>query len=165
MTYLALLLVPLYAVADRMVGGAGKRSVAFGAVLLASAGIAWLTGLWPLLIMAPVWIAVRSLPFKGAFGSTTPHGAQIAATLFRNLLPALATVPFLADGLFDADWLHLAMAQILFALIATVLGLVYAAITDEHIRKGEPGGVENSFIELARGAAYGVALAAWALLS
>lgn len=158
----AFILVPLYAIADRMVGGAGKRSVAFLSVLLISAGLAFLLQDWALLVMAATWMGYRSLPFAGPFGSTTPHGFGILTTLFRHTLPALVAIACEADKLFAADWTMLAIALAAYAVVATLLALVYAALTDNHKSDGTAGGSENSFIEIIRGAAYGAALAIWA---
>jgi hypothetical protein len=158
----AWVLAPLYAIADRVVGGAGKRTAAFAAVLVTCAGLAFASGNWALLIMAVAWVGYRSLPFKGAFGSSTPHGSQVATTLFRHALPALVALACSVDHLFGLDWIILAELLAGYALIATTLAVAYAFLTDAHASKGQPGGGENAFIEPARGMAYGTALAVWA---
>lgn len=158
----AWILAPLYALADRVVGGAGKRSAAFAAVLVLSAGLAFASGNWALLVMAVAWVGDRSLPFKGAFGSATPHGTRVATTLFRHALPALVAFVCGADDIFGVAWMPLAALLGVYAVIATTLAVAYAFLTDAHASKGEPGGQENAFIEPLRGAAYGTALAVWA---
>lgn len=151
-----LLAIPLFAWADRTVGGAGRRSVAFTAVqAIGLVAAAW-SGAWDLAAVALIWVGYRSLPFSGAFGSITPQGPAVAATAFRHGLPAIA-------ALLSGRW-RLAAALLAYAVAATALGMTYAAIVARQKRLGQPGGDENSWIESLRGAAFGAALAAGGLV-
>lgn len=161
--FLTLALIPLFAFADRRVGkgGDGARSSSFIAVVLVCLLVGFLTRLWAVPVMGLVWCVARSLPT----GSTTPRTlGEIVGTLFRWSIPALACVPFAGNHAWGADWWGLALCLEAFALLATLLGMTYAGIVDDHARHGEPEGGENRFIEFGRGASFGAAVAVWAIV-
>lgn len=150
-------LVPLFAWADRVVGGGGRRSLAFGLALLAGV-ILWAASHDPLPVgMALTWIAYRSMPWKVG-GSTTPRSpGQIGGALARHALPlGVAAVLHHAGAASPALLLHLGA----YALIATALAVYYARKVDALAAAGraEDGRV-NAFIEVVRGGAFGAALA------
>ncbi|MFD1189762.1 hypothetical protein [Phenylobacterium conjunctum] len=150
-------LIPLFAWADRTVGGAGRRSLAFGLVLLAGVVLWALSRDLTPVSMALVWIGYRSLPWKVG-GSTTPRGpGQVARALMRHAWPAaIAAVMHYAGAASSALVLHLAS----YALVATGLAVFYAHRVDVLAARGEAeDGRLNAFIEGIRGAAFGAALA------
>lgn len=156
-----LLAVPLFAWADRTVGGAGKRSVAFGAVVALGVAVGVLGHLWGVTGLAVAWVLYRSLPWKVG-GGTTPHGGEIIAALMRHAIPMGAALVLYLGG-----WGPLASVYAMggFALAATALAVSYAGAIDKLIASGgSENGQVNSKYEIARGAFYGLALAAGYLI-
>lgn len=148
--------IPLFAWADRTVGGAGRRSHAFGAVVALGLATGFLGHLWAVTGLSVAWVLYRSLPWKIG-GSTTPHGGQIAASFARHAIPALAALILWRGG-----WGPMASfyAMILYAAAATALSVSYATAIDKlKAAGGSENGQINSKYELARGAFFGIALA------
>lgn len=161
-------LVPLYALADSFAGGSlGSKAKAldeklpgraafWGAVVCAVAG--WLAGGPWCAAVALAWLIYRSPGWKVFGGSATPVGAkEIAGTFARHLLALLAVLPVYwahKDVVMAAGWFGL------FAVAATSLSVAYGELNREAGERGEPidPGV-NTKIELARGAAFGLAVA------
>lgn len=156
-------LVPLFAWADRTVGGAGRRSLAFGLVLLAGV-IGWaLTHSLTPVTMACAWMAYRSLPWKVG-GGTTPHTLeQVAATFARHSMPAFVALALHLAGA-TPDTLPALLG--IYACIATWQAVDYARQVDALAAAGRPedGGL-NAVFEIARGAVFGAALALTATLT
>lgn len=154
---LALVLSPLlFALADRAVGGAGKRSIAFGAVVLTGLILGLLTHQWAVTGLHIAWVLYRSLPWKIG-GTTTPHGSQIAASFARHAIPAFAALILWRGG-----WgpLTAVYALVGYAAAATALSASYAAAIDRlKASGGQEHGQINAKYELARGLFYGLALA------
>lgn len=168
---LTLLLIPAYALADRFTGGGWPdldaklpgRALAWAAA--ACIGLGYLVGGWPLAVMGLAWGVYRSLPWSIG-GTTTPHGAQIPAAFVRHAVPAIVPAALWANGTQGGDWRLLVFACLAYALAATVLAVAYAREVDGLIATGRPdNGDFNANVELIRGAAYGAALAAWAMLA
>lgn len=156
-----LLAVPLFAWADRTVGGAGKRSVAFGAVVALGLAVGLLGHLWGATGLCVAWVLYRSLPWKVG-GGTTPHGGEILGALLRHAIPMAAALILFLGG-----WGPLVAVYAMggFALAATALAVSYASAIDKLIASGgSENGQVNSKYEIARGAFYGAALAAGFLI-
>lgn len=157
----ALLLVLIFAAADRIVGGAGKRSA--GMVLGALGGglLGYLAAGWPLAFAGAVWVLYRSLPFWN--GSAAPtNGSERASAAFRHLPVLLAAVPAL--------WLHGDRLPTLAACLAAswaaafTLAVWYGGALIKAREAGRPIGNQNQAVEILRGAAFGGALAVWVLV-
>ena len=148
--------VPLFAGADRIVGGAGKRSVAFGAVVAAGLAAGFLGHLWGVTGLCVAWVLYRSLPWKVG-GGTTPHGKQIPAAFLRHAIPMGAALILFLGGWGPGASFY---AMGAFAVIATALAVSYATAIDKLILTGgsETGQINGKY-ELIRGAFYGLALA------
>lgn len=168
---LALLLIPAYALADRFTGGGWPsldaklpgRSLAWAAAACIGAG--YLVGGWPLAVMGLAWGVYRSLAWDIG-GTTTPRGGQIPAAFARHALPAIIPAALWANHVPGGDWRLLVFACLAYALVATVLAVAYAREVDDLIATGRPDNGEfNAKVELIRGAAYGAALAAWAVVA
>lgn len=151
-----LLAAPLFAWADRTVGGAGRRSVAFLAVLAFGIAAGVLAHLWGVLGLCLAWIAYRSLPWRIG-GTTTPHGVQVIGSLARHLLPAFGAVITMLGG-----WSPLVpvYALVIYGVSATALSVSYATAIDRLIASGgHENGQVNARYELARGFIFGACLA------
>lgn len=168
---LALILIPAYALADRFVGGGWPdldaklpgRSLAWGAAVCI--GLGYLVGGWPLAVMGLAWGVYRSLPWSIG-GTTTPHGGQIVGALLRHAMPVLVPAALWANHVPGGDWRLLTFACLAYALAATGLAVAYAREVDDLIAIGRPdNGDFNANVELIRGATYGAALAAWAVVA
>ena len=150
------LAAPLFALADRVVGGAGKRSVAFAVVLLASLLVGYFVspGLG---VLGAAWIFYRSMSWT-EWGTITPRtGGQVVLSLAHNALPAAiaAVCDLTAIGPKNA-----VVTLFAYAVGATALAVLYAHIVDGMAERGlfERGQV-NQWIELSRGGLYGAMLA------
>jgi hypothetical protein len=154
-------MIPLFALADRGIGGLLRRSYVVGAVIVAAAGW-WFAN--PMVTMACLMFLIWRTPGWDEFGgSTTPRSArQVVGAVLRNALPAAgmyaATTWFTGDPM---DVLPFAG----FCVVATGLQVWYAKKIDRLIAEGKSeDGQYNEIVELTRGAAYGVATALAALV-
>lgn len=156
-----LALAPVYALADRFAGGGAPdldarlpgRAAFWGAVLAAGVGF-WLAR-WEGVAWAAAWLAYRTPAWKLIPGSSaTPRGlGEAVATFARHAIVGLPAL-FVAAG-FHRDIPLTLGAMAGFALGAALLGCWYARRVDAG-GEGQP----NTFVELARGALFGVAVAA-----
>lgn len=161
-------LVPLYAVADSFAGGSlGSKAKAlderlpgraafWGALLCAGAG--WLLAGVPGALMGLVWLIYRSPGWKVFGGSATPVGARaIAGTFARHLLAMLALPVVFWAGKSVALG---AIAFMAYAISSTAVAIWYAERVEEAAERGEPiDPDDNRFLELFRGALFGLATA------
>jgi hypothetical protein len=149
--------IPLFAWADRTVGGAGKRSIAFGAVLACALAAYLVSRNAPLAVMLAIWVFYRSLPWKVG-GGTTPRRWQIMGAFLRHAIPAAAgLLLFLGHYAPDLKFTFMGLA---YAVVATALAVNYAREIDALTARGLPESGQNATQECARGAAYGAAIAA-----
>lgn len=156
-------LVPLFAWADRTVGGAGRRSLAFGLVLL-SGVLAWaLTHNLTPVTIAAAWIVYRSMPWKVGGGTTPRTPAQIIGALARHSMPAaVAWVLHYAGAAPQALYACLGV----YGVLATAFAVDYARTVDALAARGvAEDGRHNAALEVVRGAAFGAALAVSVALS
>lgn len=156
-------LVPLFAWADRTVGGAGRRSLAFGLVLL-SGVLAWaLTHSLTPVTIACAWIVYRSLPWKVGGGTTPRTLAEVAGAWARHSMPAgVALALYLAGAAPEALPAFLG----LYGCVGAGMAAAYARKVDALAARGAAeDGRFNATLEVARGAAFGAALAASAALA
>lgn len=153
-----LFLLPVaYGAADRLWGAArpdfkGKKAV----LALVLVVLGYLVTGWTGALFACLWLVYRSIPFKGGAGAPETAGQRVAAFV-RHL-------PVLPAALLIAYWrgLPLDRTGLVFAayvLAATSLAVAYGLATLKHRRAGEPGGAENAALEVARGVAFGLAVA------
>lgn len=154
------LLIPLFCWADRGIGGACPRSTVIASVL-ATAGSLAIYHQPASAIMCLVWLVYRT-PAWALGGTTTPHGLQILWALWRHSLPAGAAWLLYAKGLAPAG---LPMAFVGYAVGATGLSIGYAREIDFLKAHALPETGQNEEVEMARGALYGIALAAVAILA
>lgn len=150
------LAVPLFALADRMVGGAGKRSVTFAVVLLASI-LAGYFGPPGAGVLGVTWIVYRSMSWT-KWGTITPRTMeQILLSFAHNAIPAcIAAVCYSTD-----IGPELAVTTLLgYAVGATALAVIYARIVLHMAQTGQfERGQVNQWVELSRGGLYGAMLA------
>ena len=156
----------VFSVADRTIGGGGRRSLAFAAVF----GLAlafWNVGERGFAVMALAWALWRSLPWSIG-GTTTPRTtAQQVACWVRNMIPALACYGW---GMWQRDLVAMgaALLLIVWAAVATGLSTGYAKSVDRYAAMGiyEPAWM-NERVELLRGQTFGAAFfllgALWAV--
>jgi hypothetical protein len=149
-----------FAFADRAFGDGKSFKGEKAAILLAVSALGFALGGVAGLALAVVWlIAARSIGWDVFGGSATPDDARgYALTLLRHAVP----IPF---ALMIAHWTGLSLVGVglLFAgyaLAATALAAWYGAANTKAIMTGSPIGKQNVTVELGRGAAYGLALAA-----
>ena len=167
---LALLLIPLYALSDRFVGGGAPklddmlpgRSAFWAALACAAAG--WFTLGGAGAFWALVWLVWRTPAWKVVPGaSMTPDGSsEILATFARH-----AVIP-LVGGLLVSTWFGWNLLWSLapmgaFAVAATALAAWYGGEVRHAAKYGGDIESRNAFVELARGAAFGLAVAAGGL--
>jgi hypothetical protein len=155
----------VFSTADRTIGGAGRRSVAFAAVF----GVAlafWGLGLWMFVVLALSWALWRSLPWSIG-GTTTPRTfGQKAGVLLRNLMPTAAV---LAWAIWQRDPVAFASTPALFvwAVLATDLSVEYAEQIDRYAGMGIEPPWLNERVEVRRGQLFGLAFfgigALWAV--
>lgn len=151
---------PLSWACDRVVGGAGQRSRGMIAAVVGGGVFGYLAAGPALAACGLVWMLWRSLPFFGSSGAPTKPKERLA-TVFRHLPAFLVLVP--------AYWAHapnlglLAACMAIFALAAVVLAFWYGLALTKAWVAGRPIGGENETVEILRGAAFGAALAIWAL--
>lgn len=170
---LALLLIPLFAIADRMVGEGGEkrlgslggRSLGMALGGLGGFALGYVAGGLPVALMGLVWAAQRSLPWKLFGGASNPVGGrEVAGTLARHLIPVVpVTVAFL--GGWFADLTPLLIGMVMYATGATALAMRYAEQNASLQARGLNETDEGAKIELYRGALYGACLAAFAFLA
>lgn len=158
---ISLLLIPLYALADRFAGGGAPkldarlpgRGLFWAALVCATVG--WLVAGLPGALLAVVWGVYRSLPWKALGGRLDPREAtEILGVLARHIIvsPFVILIGF---GLLG-DPVTAAAASCGFAIAATVIAFAYGRAIAGLEAGGEPEGQQNTIAELARGAAYGV---------
>ncbi len=160
---IALLLIPLYALADRFAGGGWPaldaklpgRAAFWGALVCAGLGYLVAGLLGPLAAVA--WLIYRTPPWRIFGGSTTPRPGEIVGTFGRHLIaaPGLALAAYWSGH----SPVTAALAGAGFAAIALALACWYAARIDRMVSRGITTGDPNQFVELIRGAAYGAAVA------
>lgn len=158
MNIVFLIVLPLlFAVADRGIGGALRRSIVIGAALAVAIGLG-LAGYGFLAILVAIWATYRTIPWQIG-GSTTPRGpGQIAGALVRHALPAVAVVG--GNVWFATPWTA-AIPLLAYAVATTAMAVSYAGHVDELIETGgADNGGYNDKLEIARGAAFGLAAAA-----
>ncbi|WP_300573587.1 hypothetical protein [Phenylobacterium sp.] len=156
----SLLLIPLYALAERFAGGGAPkldaalpgRGLVWAALVCVVVG--WLVAGPPGALLALVWGVYRSLPWKALGGRLDPRGmADLPGVLARHAL----VVPFVALigwQLLGAP-LKAALAAILYVIAATVIAFAYGRAIADLEAEESPEGHQNAIAELARGAAYG----------
>ena len=159
-----LLLIPLYALADRFTGGGWPgldarlpgRSLFWATLACALAG--WLLAGLPGALLALAWGVYRSLPWRALGGRLDPRVlADAPGVLARHaiVIPPMALIGWqLMDGP-----LVPALAGLGYALAATLLAFAYGRQIAAREAAGAPEGDENTLIELTRGAAFGAATA------
>lgn len=155
-----LALIPLYAAADRLWGAdkpafKGKKAL----IAIALAGVGFLLAGWLYAVVGLIWVAYRSLPFKGGAAAPTNSKERTAAIL-RHL--AVVPIPVFAT-LGTGRPLLMASLLSLYAVAATAMAFWYGGKLIEARRAGRPIGEENIALEIARGAAFGAALAVYVL--
>lgn len=161
------LFVILYALADRYAGGGwpwlDRRlpgRAALWAGLLAAVASYFLAG-WPAVILAIAWGVHRTLPFRLFGGSAAPETAgEIGGTFLRY---ALLLIPAaLIAQVYDLPILRTLAFALIFAAVATALAAWYGGEVAKARARRAPIGGQNTFVELARGAAWGVTV--WGVL-
>lgn len=154
----------LYALADRFAGGGAPkldaklpgRAAFWGALVCAVAGYL-LAGVYGALL-ALAWLIWRTPAWKVVpWASATPNGVkQTAATFVRHAL----VIPFVGLA---AYWsgrdLSSALPFLGFAAAATVLAVWYRREVAKAGEANRPIGNQNTYVELLRGAAFGIAVA------
>lgn len=156
----ALLLIPLFAACDRVVGGAGQRSRGMIAAVVGGGVFGYLAAGPALAACGLVWMVWRSLPFSGGSAAPTTGGERLAAVV-RHLPALLVLVP--AYWAHAADLMALAVCMAGFVLVSAGLALFYGQALIKARAAGPPIGDENQAVEILRGAAFGAALAVWVL--
>jgi hypothetical protein len=146
-----------YAAADRLWGSDVKhgRRWAIGVALLAG----YLLDSYVGLATAVAFLAVRSLAFKQFGGSATPVNQREIVGLFIRyaiVVPMAVGIAVVAGN----DPVKPVIAYGAWAACATFLGVWYGKVNAEAVADGKPIDPNaNQFLEVARGAAFG--LAAW----
>lgn len=162
----AIAMILTYALADRYAGGGWPalddklpgRAAFWGG--LAASGVGYALYSLPGALVALAWLIWRTPGWKVVPGaSITPRGPkEFMATVVRHLIPApLVAVVATWTGL---DPLAAALPLLGFALVAAGLGAWYGAQVDAATKANRPIGDQNVVVELARGAAFGAAVAA-----
>lgn len=150
-----LLVLPvLFAVADRGIGGALRRSFVVATALAITITLG-MVGHGFLALIIAVWVLYRTLPWEIG-GTITPRGAgRIAGAFARHALPAVAVVG--GHAWFATPWAA-AIPLLAYAVAATAMAVGYAGHVDE---MAEAGGYDdgdyNDRMETIRGAAFGLA--------
>ena len=182
MSPLVYAIVPLWAIADRLFGIDKKeikdgKSKGFATAILAALAFGWLTpgadvelsgihlspsqsGIAASMLMAIAWIATRSFPFRGIFGSATPRkDGQFFALVFRHALLPVSAAAASAIFLREVDPIRPAVIFGIWALCAGVLGLLHgeAKARAQDRRTGIQGWV-NTAVELSRGGLFALAM-------
>lgn len=154
MIWLWLLLSPIFAAADRIVGSDLKnpKSLGNGLVIVPLAAMCAL-GTWGPAALVATWLLYRNIPWTIG-GTTTPRTPrQIAGSLARHAMPAVTAITCTVFGLVSP---MAAYGMVLYAVAATSLSVGFAAYIDE-LKPGEPEDTSvNATIELARGAIFGM---------
>lgn len=152
-------LIPIFAVADRLVGS-GRRSFGMALAVIGAGIVGYEAAGLALAACGVVWMLYRSLPFKG--GSGAPQsGGELAAAAIRHVPALLVAVPaFWANG---PHIERLAALVGLYAIAATSLAAWYGDRVIAAKHAGQPSGRENEIVETMRGALFGAALCIWAL--
>lgn len=157
MTYLTL--IPIFAILDRWCGGGvGWRPTFIGRPIYYVAAlipVAWLID-WRLGVILTGWCVWREPKWALFGGSLAPTGREeILGTFYRHLL--ILPVGLAALKSPTVIQVLIAVLLIVWAMIATQL----AHINREYANKGRD---INNIVELARGAGFGVAVAAVIIL-
>lgn len=152
-----LILLPgVFALADRGIGGLLRRSFVVGAMLLGVVALAYFDQSFAALLVA-VWLVYRTIPWKVG-GSTTPRTpVEVAASILRHGMPALAVL--LAHTWYGVDP-RAALPIAAYALVATGMGMAYAKHVDDLVRRGlGDNGDYNDKLEAMRGGLFGLTAA------
>ena len=166
---MSLVYLSVCALADSFAGGSlGKKAKAldeaipgraafWGAVLIALVGVLAF-GVWGA-AMGLVWLIYRTPDWDIFGGSATPvTPKEIAGTLARHAIALLAAPVALFAG---RSLIVAAVAFGLFAVAATLLAVAYSRANLHAQRVNEAiDPMKNRLVELSRGAAFGVAVAA-----
>lgn len=158
---IALVIIPFFGAADRMVGGLGSRSVVFTLTMALGAWISWSFGSYVAVTMCGAWVFYRALPWAIG-GTTTPRTPiQILGSLARHSWPMAV-----AWGIHRAGDVAAVLPATLaiYAVAATAMSIAYA----QHVAKlardnQEDDGSLNELFEVARGTLFGMSLAITAL--
>lgn len=151
-----LVLVGAYGACDRLWGAAhpsfkGKKALLFLIVLVSGLAAAGLCGL----LLGVLWLVYRAVGFAGGAGAPETGGQRLAAFVRHGLVVPGAALVGLWTGRSPAQF---AVAFGAYAVAATGLAIVYGELTLKHKRSNEAGGFEGKYVEMARGAAYGLAV-------
>lgn len=155
------LYIPAFLYADRAWGSEeGGRKVGI-LMSLAAAAAGWFTAGPTVAILALAWPVYRSLGFAAGSMAPLTNGQRVKA-----LIRHLPTVP---AGLLAAYWGETSLvvagfAMAAFSLAATALACWYGDEVSDAMDAGVPIGDQNATVERARGACYGAAMFAVALL-
>lgn len=157
--WLAVLLLPLYAWADRRVGRGHDhdRSSAIATVLTFGTVISFCAGGWVLVAMPLIWAIQRSLDFW--HNSATPMSlVDGLVTIVRHgvVLPLTAGAMALSGGRYLLPLLIMAA----YVGVAVLLAFWYAAEVRHALVNDRPIGNENVWVERLRGGAFGLAMLA-----
>lgn len=155
--------IPLYAPADRFAGGGWPwldarlpgRGAFWAGLALALAG--WLT-LGPFgALSALAWFIWRTPAWRVFGGSMAPRGGrEVAGTMARHAI----AVPLLMLAAYwtGLDWRIASLAGPGFAVAATSLAVALGLAVKRAQEAGEPLGDQNTWLELIRGGAFGLAV-------
>ena len=145
-------MIPLFAWADRSVGGAGHRSYVFGTIIIIGV---WLSVYYPAAGVACIaWCVYRSLAW---WGTTTPRSVrEILLSYAHNLIPFVAMALLWKNGMASGKQVSFMFS---YAVWATILAALYGVIVDWMAAHGRSeDGQVNRWIEILRGAYFGFCL-------
>jgi len=149
MTYL--LLIPIFAILDRWCGGGmGWRSTFRGRPIyyvLPLIPVAWLID-WRLGVILANWIVWREPAWKLFGGSLAPTGRkEILGTFYRHLLILPVAL---------AAWGSPVIVQVLAIILLVTWAMNATVLATVNRREADKGFDENNYVELARGAVFGL---------
>ncbi len=158
------LIVLAYALGDRFAGGGAPklddrlpgRGAFWAGVMCAVLG--WLVFGWVASALALGWWLYRIIPPRaiGQSSATPNDKTAYFHTFIRHALPLLPA--FLVSKGWALDTLWVCMPFAVYAVAATALAAWYGAANAKAISEGRGIGKENVIVELARGAAFGLAV-------